>query len=280
MQLGNIQLTGELRFRYVVAGDETGDYQINLFTATATDKVTPNFYDLYFYNFPNGTVFGSNIQEDLNINNYLIGIGDGTTTDFSANVTPTPVKLGNSTLNYTTSGTSNTATDDVNGDFTGTDLASGNIQADGTGGWSFSTAPDNGTPITLNYVRGISSDDSLLTGFKFVLGLDENPTLDNSPCNNPVSGITVVPTIVDRYERESQYIYEVKMNATYSGADTNNISVVGVYYEGVEGTAAGTTGVENLVLKSIAPFKQTTFSNFNLIADTHISLNMRIIIAK
>ncbi len=82
-----------------------------------------------------------------------VGTGDGSTTSFSATLATTPVDEDSLEIAYTIGGTDYTATDDGDGNISGTDCT-GTIDYD-TGALSltFSTAPDNGSDITATYYQ-------------------------------------------------------------------------------------------------------------------------------
>ncbi len=95
-----------------------------------------------------------------------VGTGDGSTTSFSYTLSNLPVKPKSLSVDYTISGTAYTATDDGEGNVSGTDC-SGTINYD-TGDLSltFTTAPDSGTNITATYtqiVNGTGNDVSSAT---------------------------------------------------------------------------------------------------------------------
>ena len=83
--------------------------------------------------------------------NETIGTGDGTTTSFSYTVNDPPIKRGSITMSYTIGGTDYTATDNGVGSISGTDCTGTVDYLDGDISLTFSTAPDNGTDITIDY---------------------------------------------------------------------------------------------------------------------------------
>ena len=97
----------------------------------------------------------------------VIGTGDGSTTSFSATLANTPVEPKSLTVHYTIGGASYTGTNDGEGNITGTDIDSGTINYDtGDVSLTFSTAPDSGTDITIDYkyyTNGAGNDVSKAT---------------------------------------------------------------------------------------------------------------------
>ncbi len=93
-----------------------------------------------------------------------IGTGDGNKTSFSHTCSKHPVKPNSVTVHYTIGGNGYTATDDGDGNISGTNC-SGTINYEtGEVSLTFSSAPDNGTSITIDYT-GISKVDVYLTPF-------------------------------------------------------------------------------------------------------------------
>jgi len=80
-----------------------------------------------------------------------IATGDGSTTSFSYTVNDPPIKKKSITISYTISGTAYTATDDGYGNISGTDCSGTVNYLTGDVSLTFSTAPDNGTDITIDY---------------------------------------------------------------------------------------------------------------------------------
>jgi len=83
-----------------------------------------------------------------------IGTGDGTTTNYAYTLAYVPVREGSVSISYTVGGNIYTATDDENGNITGTEITSGSINYS-TGDISlvFTTAPDNGSTIQVQYKK-------------------------------------------------------------------------------------------------------------------------------
>ena len=96
-------------------------------------------------------IFGVQAEIVKSVTGEVLASGDGSTTSFSGTITNTPIKPGTISVGYTIGGTAYTATDDGNGNISGTDC-SGTINYD-TGAWTltFTTAPDNATNITAGY---------------------------------------------------------------------------------------------------------------------------------
>ncbi len=93
-----------------------------------------------------------------------IGTGDGSTTSFSHTCSKHPVKASSVTVHYTIGTTDYTATDDGDGSISGTSC-SGTIDYEtGAVSLTFSTAPDDGSAITIDYT-GISKVNVYLTPF-------------------------------------------------------------------------------------------------------------------
>ena len=250
MVLNNLELNCSLRVRHTVGGEEQWDKVIDLLTPTGS-KVLKGFTDIFFFNLPNGDLFGKNIAEDLSISNILIGLGDGTTTSFSYTAAPVPIKENSVSISYTVGGTQYTATDDGSGNITGTELSSGTVDySTGDISLEFNTAPDSGTTITLSYMRGVSADDTYTAGFTFVLTTDASPSLGEGPFGTTVP-LTVTPIKVDWYETETHNIYRVLMTSSYTDTtETDKITALGIVYRGIKGTAAGTTVEDTYILKS------------------------------
>ena len=104
--------------------------------------------------FSSTSTSGDDPANPTSITGETLGSGDGSTTSFSGTLASPPVRPGTLKVYYTIGGTDYTATDDGNGNITGTDISSGSIDYD-TGSWSitFSTAPDNSTNITADYTQ-------------------------------------------------------------------------------------------------------------------------------
>jgi len=108
-----------------------------------TDHQTLNDGGTHSYN----TVY---VYDD-SVSGEVLATGDGTTTSFSGNLANNALHSSSLTVHYTIGGTGYDATDDGNGNISGTDCT-GTIDYD-TGAYTldFSTAPDNGTDITADY---------------------------------------------------------------------------------------------------------------------------------
>lgn len=260
MLLNNVDVKAMLRVTNTdpATGDEVYDKVLDV-TTKGTFILTSNFFDTILFSFFNGALFGENIQNDVAISDVLLGVGDGATTAFNGTQTPVPVKENSVSIEYVIGGTTYTATDDGSGNITGTDITSGSIDYT-TGAYSitFSTAPDTGTNILLDYTNGISADDSLLTGFTFKLATDVDPGLGDAQFGNFLP-LIVTPVKLDRYEREDSVVYKAVMSASYTGATaTDKVTGLGLYYDGVAGSSTGTTAVSKQILKS------TTLNSTNL----------------
>ncbi len=118
-----------------------------VFSTTAMGKLwfadggTPKYWD--------GTTFGE--LTDFIYKTETIATGDGTTTSFSYITKEYPITTNSITVSYTISGTQYTATDDGQGNITGTNLTGTVLYNSGDVNLSFSTAPDSGTDITITY---------------------------------------------------------------------------------------------------------------------------------
>ncbi len=103
------------------------------------------------------TVSITNYTFNLLVKNETIGTGDGTTTSFSGTLTKTPINTNSVIVYYTIAGTNYTANDDGNGNITGTNISSGSIDYNtGSISITFSTAPDNGSNITVDYKSSLT----------------------------------------------------------------------------------------------------------------------------
>ena len=96
-----------------------------------------------------GTNFG--IIDDLLYYTEKIADGDGATTSFTYTTQNIPVSPNSVTIYYTISGTDYTANDDGEGNITGEQLTGTVNYTTGDISLTFSTAPDNGTPINVKY---------------------------------------------------------------------------------------------------------------------------------
>lgn len=161
-----------------------------------------------------------------------VGSGDGSTTSFSHTAAFVPVEPKSVSIAYTIGGTAYTGTDDGEGNITGTDL-SGTINYNtGTVSLTFSTAPDSGTSITMNYSYYENGNGEDVSNAK------------NGYVHITISGITtskvhIVPVVDGVEMKDDELIYQ---------ADTDEI--VPVEYSG--GTLAfkawRDTGTEYITL--------------------------------
>ena len=89
-----------------------------------------------------------------------LGTPNGVLTTFSGTLANSPVGLGRFVVTYTIGATVYTATDDGAGNIAGTHITSGSITYS-TGAYSltFSTAPDNGSALTGDYIYGTAGLD-------------------------------------------------------------------------------------------------------------------------
>ena len=88
---------------------------------------------------------------------WRLAVADGTTTSYSGTVKDVPIDktTDNVYVHYTIGGTEYTAQDDGNGNISGTDV-SGTIDYDtGDVSLTFTTAPDNGTEIRVEYISSV-----------------------------------------------------------------------------------------------------------------------------
>ncbi|MEO5357791.1 MAG: hypothetical protein H7844_10895 [Nitrospirae bacterium YQR-1] len=83
----------------------------------------------------------------------VVGTGDGSTTVFTNTATHTPVKQSTVQIKYYVGSVQYTATANSSGTITGTYISSGSITNAGALSLTFSTAPDNGTSVTMNYTE-------------------------------------------------------------------------------------------------------------------------------
>ena len=130
---------------YVIAYSITGE------SLGTGDGTTTSFSGtlLHYPVKPSTTTFHYTIPYSVTGEN--LGTGDGSTTSFSGTLVHHPVKASTVAIHYTISSTAYTATDDGNGNISGTECT-GTINYD-TGAWSltFNIAPDDTTDITADY---------------------------------------------------------------------------------------------------------------------------------
>ncbi len=135
---------------YVYAVEDSWNFPVETF-----NNISPQFP--YWFSSKSGFLpprFGGYVKFNSSspvVSGELIGTGDGTTTSFNATLIHSPIKKSSITVHYTISSTDYTATDDGNGNISGTDC-SGTIDYDtGAISLTFTTAPDSGTNITVDY---------------------------------------------------------------------------------------------------------------------------------
>ncbi|RKY29856.1 MAG: hypothetical protein DRP74_08105 [Candidatus Omnitrophota bacterium] len=101
---------------------------------------------------------GGELEIYRKVSNELIGTGDGTTTTFNYTASYLPIKKNSISIIYTIGGITYTATDDGAGTISGTNC-SGTVNYDtGAISLTFTTAPDNGTNIEMDYEKGWLND--------------------------------------------------------------------------------------------------------------------------
>jgi hypothetical protein len=101
-------------------------------------------------------VLGTEVDDEI-----IDGTPNGILVSFSGTAANNPIGLGRFEVSYTVSSTVYTATDDGSGSISDSDhLTSGTITYS-TGAWTleFSTAPDNGSDITADYIHGDPGQD-------------------------------------------------------------------------------------------------------------------------
>lgn len=139
--------------------DSNGNLVVNVQDSVGYDSANDRFYvDLKtlstsYTHWSNLPLTGTKIYDAVanSVSGESIGTGDGSTTSFSHTTANLPVEPKSVSVKYTISGTSYTGTDDGEGNITGTDLT-GTINYDtGDVSLTFSSAPDNGTAITMDY---------------------------------------------------------------------------------------------------------------------------------
>lgn len=86
----------------------------------------------------------------------IIGAGTGSKTDFNYTAKNIPVKKSSITIKYTIGSSGYEATDDGVGVISGTDCTGTITYSTGVVALTFSTAPDNGTDVTMSYTTNIS----------------------------------------------------------------------------------------------------------------------------
>lgn len=249
MVFNNVTLTGSIRVTRMNGTTEVYDKILQL---DRNIKVYPSFYKLFLFDFPNGVALGKNMAISIPISNALMGVGDGTNTNFTYDA-QTPIKANTVTVK-TNDGTNDvTLTDDGSGNITGTggsgtvDYATGQVSV------TFDTAPAADKNVLISYTIG--QDNAPTPKFDFALATDATPDLtDNTAFANLVSGLSVTPeslsAAIDWYQTETEYVYEILLNGTYSGAETDKITALQISYKELTGTALQETLTEKILMKS------------------------------
>ena len=83
----------------------------------------------------------------------VVGTGDGATTSFNYTIANTPIGAYSVEINYTISGSNYIAYDDGAGNISGTSVSGTIDYTTGSLSLTFTTAPDNGTNITIDYLH-------------------------------------------------------------------------------------------------------------------------------
>lgn len=288
MNLSNIDVQATLRTTCVdpATSQEIYDKILDV-TAPGSMYFTKNFYDLLLLDLPNGVLLGTNIQQDIPVDDILIGTGDDSTTTFDYTVSGLPVKPNSVSIAYTyndgTNDVNETAQDDGNGNITATNISTGTINyTTGEIHLEFTHAPKAGTPIKLNYTIGSASDDNLQVGFYFDLATDAQPVLDNNSFAELI-GLQTTPVKVDWFQTESAYVYRVLMGANFTNTtDSAKITGIQIGYQAAKGPATGVTVYDQLIMKSIATNKTALYGESGLILKnkTSITLDLRFVVTK
>ena len=135
---------------------KSGDYDNFPYASPFTINSGSTIIHIFDINTPAFCFKISNTASSPVVSGEVIGTGDGTTTSFSDTLAHPKVYPGTLTVHYTISSTDYTATDDGNGNISGTDC-SGTINYDtGAISLTFTTAPDNGTNITADYDQALT----------------------------------------------------------------------------------------------------------------------------
>jgi len=272
MVLNNLTVTGDFRVRHTdsTSGAEIYDKVINLEYGNSL-TLLKGFYDLFLFDFPNGKLFGKNIQEDIAITNKLVGEGDGSTKTFTATLN-TPVKPNTVQITHTYNDGSNdvtvTATDDGSGNITGTNIDTATIDYS-TGDLSITTteAPVVDTPILADFTIGSAADDTLNLGFYFDLATDTNPSTDENAFTQLVTLSNPTLSIIDWYQTETDNIYSIVMSGVYDSATamTEKVTALQLGFKAAQGDSLDVTTYDKLILKSLAPSKTDLFGETGLL---------------
>ena len=117
--------------------------------------------------------------------------------------------------------------------------------------------------------KDVSSTPSVTTGFTFGLTTDTDPDITtNSDFTNFVS-LTVSKVSVDKYETETDYVYEVKMVASYTSATASDaVTGVSIYYTAADGDCSGGFSESTkLLIKSVNPHNNSLFGANGLVLE-------------
>lgn len=205
--------------------NEVWDKEFSITNSNAFVRVGKNLTDIFFNKVGNGgellhtNYFGSGFTD------ILVGMGDGISTNFSKNITAfAPIDVDTVVLRWTQNG-AKSAMADSTGIISGSGLSSASVTQDGTVTIEFSTAPEDGTPITLDFSRGTSEILSLY----FDLSTQENPSLDIEQDFQNKLNLDYSEVSLDWYENSTYNIYLSSMSTIYSGVETQPITGVGIY---------------------------------------------------
>jgi len=260
--------------------EEVWDKQFQIDKVSNSVKTSKYMTDVFFNKIANGSevldpsILGSGFTD------VLIGIGDGATTTFNKTLTAfAPIDIDSVVLNWTESGAKTASADSV-GSLTGSGLTSGTISQDGTLALEFATAPEDGTAITLDFDRGTT----VVTSIYFDLATDASVVTTDMTDFTTKLGLEYSAVNLDWMEDNNYNIYICEMSTTYSGAETDPITGVGIYAKTFD--VSNATLMDRLLLKSRYPsvsndlFPSGLILNSGSTGQCAITLTMNIKIAK
>lgn len=287
MDIKNLKIEGFLKIKNVNPLDENQVYShksIEIFKNNETrTKIHSDFWRLLFRDVLFGKQYFKNPYKNFRIEDILIGLGNGVTTDFMGickNFPFTVLEEANVELVYTEGGTSKTIVmDETDGTFSGEDIESGVFDVlTGEFDIAFLNAPDDNTPILIN-ATSLKRNESLNSGFFFSLTTSANPNIKTDVDFSEIIFNSQTIDSLDWFQTENEDIYRFSFLEEYVGADTDSITGVSLkgktLKENVEGNFQEK---DTLLMKTNCPFYFT--EGISLSNKSFISVEVEIRIQK